>query len=662
MPRPLTAQLELRLAGFVAALAVLSLAIRAHGLRTARALSSSPLSTRRSNAAPPAGVLARFISLCLPPRLLSLDSALLLAIVALMAARTGADMRLIELQTRIEASIIARGRGRFYAHWGRFLLEAVPIALVTQGLKYSLAELTIRLKGRITSRLLTHFTSQRGAAAYIATCVDSRLGAAAVEHALTTDAAAAAGGVVDLLSNTLKPSMDTLLYAHALGSSLGVLGPGAMLAYLAAIGGILSMLRAPITALSHAESTADASFRSDVAHTCACAEEITFYGGGAAECTHLHSRLRALLSTQRASALYRAVSGVADSMLAKYCATACGFWIVSRPFLNPAPGAAAITQEEAVERYYSSGRMLLNFSQAVSALVLVTRDAARVSALAARVMACDDVLKDVAAGSCMRLGSGEGAAMARVAMVDAAAAEVHEDESVIAFDGVRVATPGGDELLRSVSITLRAGEDTVITGPNGAGKSSLFRILAGLWPLRQGTLTRPAPGSVFYVPQKPYMCSGSLRNQLTYPSVVGSDVDDQLLRICATVRLEHVAQRPGGLDCVCDWTHTLSGGEKQRVALARCLYARPRFAILDECTSAMSVDVEAELYAALRAAGITLLSVSHRRSTWRHHSHLLTLDGQGGYTFTRMPAELLEDTQGEPATAAAAREAVETVQ
>jgi len=137
------------------------------------------------------------------------------------------------------------------------------------------------------------------------------------------------------------------------------------------------------------------------------------------------------------------------------------------------------------------------------------------------------------------------------------------------------------------------------------------------------------------------MAIGTLRDQVIYPDRP-ADMrrkgyrDDDIVELLAYVQLEYILVREGGWESTQDWMDVLSGGEKQRIAMARLFYHRPQFAILDECTSAVSADVEGAIYKRCHSLGITLFTVSHRKSLWEHHDFALSMDGRGSYEFTRI--------------------------
>ncbi len=192
---------------------------------------------------------------------------------------------------------------------------------------------------------------------------------------------------------------------------------------------------------------------------------------------------------------------------------------------------------------------------------------------------------------------------------------------------VSLALPDGRILLPAQDLTLQPGQSVVVTGRSGSGKSTLFRALAGLWPFGGGTVLRPT-GQVMFLPQRPYLPLGSLRNALCYPAAPDAHDDAAVRTALEQAGLEHLAPR---LDATENWAQKLSGGEQQRVTLARAVLAKPDWLFLDEATASLDPESEAAFYATLRTAlpNTTLVSIAHRREVAALHDRVLTIDASG---------------------------------
>lgn len=159
-----------------------------------------------------------------------------------------------------------------------------------------------------------------------------------------------------------------------------------------------------------------------------------------------------------------------------------------------------------------------------------------------------------------------------------------------------------------------------------------------------GVVTKPPSEDIFYIPQRPYLSRGTLRQQIIYPDSHAEQLrrgvsDEELFAILEIVEIESLVEKEGGWGAEKEWREVWSGGIQQRVAMARLFYHAPRYAILDECTSSQDLDTERIMYETAKQLGITLITVSHRRSLWKYHTNILQFDGAGGYVFTKLDAE-----------------------
>jgi len=456
----------------------------------------------------------------------------------------------------------------------------------------------------------------------------------------------------DAFMNLIKPSLDLILFTQSLTKQLGWGMLSLNFLWYGVSGSFLRVVSPPMGLLTSVQQNLDGVYRSQHGYIKVNVQEICLLRGTSWENRKLKNKFSDLYNHSHMLLVKRLFLGTFDNILTKYGATIMGYFVLSRPSMKFAqerlkqlgnqPGIDhknLITRDESskiTKEYMRNGSLMISLAKSIGRIVITYKDLQRIAGYTVLISELDRVLTDLRNGKFFRpqvrddprtlsskkpnrelIGSGE---------------LVETENEQIVFHDVPLETPNGNVLVESLGLTLRRGENLIITGPNGIGKSSLFRVLGGLWPLVSGRLERPHIKELFYLPQKPYLSEGTLEQQLIYPHLAMKSgfTRENLMELMDYVELiQLVKNGENDLDMVEDWHSKLGQGEKQRIAMVRMIYHSPKFAILDECTSTVSAEMEAKFYNKCKEIGISLFTISHRVSLFKYHDFHLRIEKEG---------------------------------
>lgn len=582
--------------------------------------------------------LMRLLRICIPGWR-SKELRLLISHSIFLVLRTLISLYVAELDGRLVSNLV-RGKGaEFLKGLVWWMMVAVPATFTNSMLSYHQCKLSLQYRTRLTNYIHNKYLGQM--TFYTLSALDDRIKNA--DQLITVDVAKFSNSLAELYSNMAKPVLDMVIYNWSLSRSVGGEGLFMMSLIVQVSASVMRALTPPFGKYVADEARLEGEFRFQHSRLIDYSEEVALYHGHEAEKDTLDKGYFTLIKHVNRILRRRFYHGVMEDFVIKYFWGALGLMLCSVPVFFKIPGQTGnASMGDRTESFVTNRRMLLMSSDAFGRVMFSYKEITELAGYTSRVSTLLDVIDDVQAGHFEKklvssVDTAENAAVLR------SRGTVIEGED-IEFTDVPIVSPNGDVLVRKLSFHVRPSDHLLIVGPNGCGKSSLFRILGGLWPVYGGTVRKPKFEDIFYIPQRPYLSRGTLRQQIIYPDGVREMrakgvTDADLFRILSVVEIEQIVERQGGWDAEAEWTDVLSGGLQQRVAMARLFYHAPKYAILDECTSSVTLEIERVMYEEAKRLGVTLMTVSHRRSLWKYHKNILQFDGQGHCIFTRLDAE-----------------------
>lgn len=575
----------------------------------------------------------------LVPKFYSQNTYLIFCQCVFLILRTWLTLLITKLDGQIVKNLIAGNGRKFSRDLIYWILIAFPASYTNAAIKY----LTDRTSLSFRTNLIryVHDLYLDKVMAYYKIGFKS----ADIQHIdqyIANDITKFCDAICGLFSSVGKPFIDLIFFAVYLRDSLGTAAIVGIFSNYFLTAWLLKRRTPPFGKLTSQRTQLEGEYYNQHLNLITNSEEIGFYKGSLIEKSKIYETYQKLINHITKEINIALPYSVLEDYVLKYTWSAWGYIFAGFPifigdflnFVSPDNKKALRVSDDVSERknmrqFIINKRLMLSLADAGSRLMYSIKDISELTGYTDRVFNLLKNLHEVHSPK-FNYGSKLG--------IDDISGTVQNNYHGIRFENIPVIIPGEDgsegvHLVKNLNFQISQNKNLLILGANGSGKTSISRIMAGLWPLYSGLLSKPSDEEIYYLPQKTYFNNGNLRDQIIYPFSYAEMLDmgyndDHLYHILREVKLEYLLTREGNFNVRKDWKDVFSGGEKQRISIARVLFKKPKFVILDESTNAVSTDVEDYLFELLQKKKITFITLSHRPLLMKYHDFVLKIKEQ----------------------------------